>query len=151
MKAKGLILAGIAAAFLWAFTSLAASPSDLSAAQIDEIWKEVWKSDDSKAPNVEKLSEEYVRQHMLGKWTAMFGVTPDKMTIALAADKSVELSGEKDGQAWKNRGQWRVVADKLVLFLEKDSLPGFIFRSRQKTYVFDPWAKKRMTLMNQEK
>jgi hypothetical protein len=75
----------------------------------------------------------------------MFGVVPDKLTIALSTNHLAEVSGQKDGKGWKKAGEWRVVSGKVVLFLEQDDLPGFIFRTDQRSFVFDPWAKSMMS------
>ena len=153
MRAKYFFfLNSFATIFVSAFTLLAAKPADFSTGQIDEIWKEVWKSGDAKieAPKVEKLSQQQVIERMTGKWTVMFGVIPDKLTISLNTNRLVEVSGQKDGKAWKKNGEWRVIADKLVLFLEEDSIPSFIFRARQNAYIFDPWAKTMMSELRRE-
>src|SRR6185503_15374327 len=47
--------------------------------------------------------------------------------------------------AWKKSGEWRVISDKLVLFLKEDNLPSFIFMTGQHPYIFDPWAKTMMS------
>ena len=136
-----------------AFTLLAAKPEDFSTLQVDSIWKGVWESDDPKIkePKIEKLSESDVVQRMAGTWTVMFGVIPDKLMISLSTNRLVEVSGRKDGATWKKSGQWRVVSDKLVLFLKEDNLPNFIFVTEQRTYIFDPWAKTMRSELKQEK
>ena len=136
-----------------AFALLAAKPADFNAGRIDEIWKEMWKSGDVRigAPKVEKLSEQQVMERMAGKWTVRFGVTPDKLTISLGTNRLVEVSGQKEGTAWKKSGEWRVVSDKLVLFLAEDDLPGFIFKTRGRDYIFDPWSKAMMSELQREK
>ena len=131
----------------------AAQPAEFTTAQLDGIWKELWKS---AAPNIgepklEKLSEKLAIDRMTGKWTVMFGVMPDKLTISMSTNRLVEVAGQKDGKRWKKSGQWRVVSDKLVLFLEEDNVPSFIFRTGQRDYIFDPWAKTLMSELNREK
>ena len=135
-----------------AFTVLAAKPDDFSAEQIDAIWTGVWKSGDPKIkePKIEKLSEGDVVQRITGKWTVMFGVIPDKLMISLITTRLVEVSGRKDGAAWKKSGQWRVISDKLVLFLKEDNLPNFIFMTGQRPYIFDPWAKTMMSELKKQ-
>ena len=130
----------------------AAKPADFTTAQIDGIWQEQWKSGGLSItePKIEKLSEKLVIDRMTGKWTVMFGVTPDKLTISMSTNHLVEVSGQKDGKAWKKSGQWGVVSGKLVLFLEEDAIPSFIFRAGQSNYIFDPWAKTMMSGLNRE-
>lgn len=133
-------------------TLFAAKVEDFKSKQIEEIWKYVWASSDSKkAPQIEKLSEGYVLEQMHGKWTVMFGVIPDKLTLSLATNHLAEVSGKKDGTIWKKIGQWRVESDKLVLFLEEDDIPSFIFKKGKKIYIFDPWAKPMMSELKREK
>ena len=133
--------------------SSAVELGNFDAKQIDDIWTSVWKSGDPKTvqPELEKLSEADVVERMLGKWTVMFGVIPDKLTITLHTNRLVEVSGQKDGTAWKKTGQWRVASDKLVLSLKEDSLPSFIFRTHGQDYIFDPWAKPMMSELKPEK
>jgi len=131
----------------------AAKPDDFTTAQLGEIWKELWKSaaPNKAEPKTEMLSEKWVMERMTGKWAAMFGVTPDKLTIQISTNHSVEVSGQKDGKAWKKSGQWRVDSGRVVLFLEKDNIPQFIFRTGQRDYIFDPWSKTLMSELNWEK
>jgi len=134
-------------ALIAASRSHGANPVDFSAAELGEIWAGLWKSDNPeiREPQVESLSESEVIQRMTGRWTVMFGVIPDRLTISLSTNRVVEVSGRKDGKDWKKTGEWRVVSDKLVLFLEDDDIPSFIFRIGQRDYVFDPWAKTMMS------
>jgi hypothetical protein len=143
----------IASAFAGALALLAAKPADFSNAQIDEIWTQLWKSDDPKIqePKVDKLSEKVVLERMTGKWTVMFGVIPDRLTILLNTNRLVTVSGQKNGKDWKKTGEWRVVSDRLILFLEQDDLPSFIFSARDHDYIFDPWAKTMKSELKQEK
>src|ERR1035441_2216686 len=122
------VLAGVLCA---ALTAHAAQPADFSTAQLREIWKGCWESGDPKIqePKLEKLSEREVIDHMTGKWTVMFGVIPDGITILLRTNRLVEVSGRKDGKDWNKTGEWRVTSDKLVLFLKQDDLPSFIFKT----------------------
>jgi hypothetical protein len=147
------VLSIVAFAAIGMFVLHAAKPGDFSATQIAEIWTEIWKSADatSRAPKIEKLSEQQVIERLTGKWTVMFGVIPDKLTITVRTNRLVEVSGHKDGKDWKKTGEWRVVADKLVLFLEQDDIPSFIFRIGQRDYIFDPWAKTMKSELKREK
>jgi len=43
------------------------------------------------------------------------------------------------------------MSDKLILFLEPDELPSFIFTARHQHYIFDPWAKKMMSELKRGK
>ena len=154
MKVNRLILLSIVASgLIAALVGHAAKPADFSAAQIGEIWTESWKSSDPKllAPKIEKLSEQQAIEGMTGKWTVMFGVMPDKLTITIGTNRLVEVSGQKDGKDWKKSGAWRVVSDKLVVFLEQDDIPSFIFRTGRHDYIFDPWAKAMMSELKREK
>jgi hypothetical protein len=143
----------LATVFVGTFTSLAAKPTDFSTAEVNAIWKEVWNSADPKIkePRIEKLSEKQVVERMAGKWTVMFGVIPDRITVSLRTNRIVEVSGQKDGKTWKKPGQWRVVSDRLILFLEEDDIPSFIFRTRRHHFIFDPWAKTMMSELKREK
>jgi hypothetical protein len=136
-----------------AFTLLAAKTEDFTKEQIGGIWEEVWKSSDPKIkePKIEKLSERHVVERMVGAWEVMFGVIPDKLMISLSTNRLVEVSGQKDGAAWKKSGQWRVISDRLVLFLKEDAIPSFIFVVGQRFYIFDPWAKTMMSELRTEK
>ncbi len=147
------ILSGLTVMLALALTLLAAKPEDFTNEQIDGIWKEVWKSSDPKIkePKIEKLSEGHVVERMVGTWAVMFGVIPDRLMISLSTNRLVEVTGQKDGAAWKKKGQWRVISDKLVLFLNEDAIPSFIFKSGRHDYVFDPWAKTMMSELNREK
>ena len=131
----------------------AAKPADFSTTQIDGIWKELWKSGGPNIaePKLEKLTEKLVIDRMTGQWTVMFGVTPDRLTISMSTNRLVEVSGQKDGKGWKKHGQWKVVSDKLILFLEEDGLPSFIFKTGQRDCIFDPWAKTMMAELKKEK
>jgi hypothetical protein len=122
---------------------MAAKPADFTNAAIDGIWKESWKSGGPTItePKLEPLSEPMVLDRMLGRWTVLFGVIPDQIVISLSTNYLVEVSGQKSGKAWSKSGQWRVISNKVVLFLEPDNLPSFIFRSGAQDYIFDPWAK----------
>src|ERR1035437_1774104 len=148
MKTKYFILVSVlAVTFVAAFQLLGTKSADFSTAQVDEIWKEVWKSADPKTeePKIEKLSEKRVIERMAGQWTVMFGVIPDKLTVLLRTNRMVEVYGQKDGKAWKKSGEWRAMSNKLVLFLKEDDIPSFIFTTRQRDYMFDPWAKTMMS------
>ena len=154
MKINRLILLSVVASgLITALVAHAAKPAEFSAAQIGEIWTELWKSSDPKllTPTIEKLSEQQATERMTGKWTVMFGVMPDKLTITIGTNRLVEVSGQKDGKDWKKNGEWRVISDKLVVFLEQDEIPSFIFRTGQHDYIFDPWAKTMMSELQREK
>ena len=135
-----------------AFRLLAANPEDFSSGEVDGFWRELWKSGGSqiKEPKLEKLSEPQVVEHMAGNWTVLFGVTPDKLAISLGTNRMVTVSGHKDGAPWKKSGQWRVISDKLVLFLKEDDLPGFVFLTGRTTCIFDPWAKTMMSELKRQ-
>jgi hypothetical protein len=149
---RHLWLGFVASAILAPFVVFAAKPSDFSTAQIGEIWTELWRSggSDFRPPEVENLSEQEAIERLTGKWTVMFGVVPDKLTIALSTNRAAEVSGQKDGKGWKKAGEWRIVSGKVVLFLEQDDLPGFIFRTEQRNVIFDPWAKTMMSELKRE-
>jgi hypothetical protein len=154
MKMNRLIpFSVVAAGFLGALVLHAAKPADFSTAQLGEVWTESWKSTDPKlqAPKLEKLSEPQAMERMTGKWTVMFGVIPDQLTITISTNRLVEVSGRKDGKDWKKNGEWRVVSDKLVLFLEQDDIPSFIFRTGGHDYIFDPWARTMRSELKREK
>lgn len=130
----------------------AAKPEDFNQAQVAEIWTELWKTTDAnfRAPKIDTLSEREAIQRMAGRWTVMFGVIPDRLTISLGTNRVVEVSGRKGGKDWRKTGEWRVVSNKLVLFLEEEDIPSFIFRTRQHDYIFDPWAKTMMSELRRE-
>lgn len=154
MNPPRLLLSSVVVVILAvALNLLAAKPADFSAEQIDAIWKELWKSADPKIrePKIEKLSEYDVVKRMSGRWTVMFGVIPDRLAISLSTNRLVEVSGKKDGAAWKKSGQWRVISDKLVLFLKEEDVPSFIFLTGQRFHIFDPWAKTMMSELREEK
>lgn len=154
MKIRCLTILIVAASCLIVTLVLqAAKPTNFSAGQIGEIWTELWKSTDPniRAPKIEMLSEQQVIERMTGKWTVMFGVIPDKLTIIISTNQLVEVSGQKDGKDWKKNGEWRVVSDKLVLFLEQDDIPSFVFKMGQHDYIFDPWAKTMKSELRREK
>ena len=147
-------LNAVAFTFAVALTLFAAKPEDFDTKKLEDIWKELWKSGDPKIikePKLEKLSEQHVIEHMTGKWSVMFGVMPDKLVISLSTNRLVEVSGLKDGAAWKKSGQWRVVSDKLVLFLKEEDIPAFIFLTGQQASIFDPWARTMMSELRREK
>lgn len=143
------------AAFMMALTTVptirAARAADFNEMDIESIWKELWKSGATgEEPRLQNLSTNDVIK-MAGEWTVTFGVTPDRVSILLRTNQTVEVSGRKDGKDWKKTGEWRVSSTKLVLFLEKDSLPGFVFRTRQHYYIFDPWARRMMSELQRQK
>jgi hypothetical protein len=131
----------------------AAKPEDFGPKEIQGIWHEVWKSDDPKVtePKVEKLTEKDAVERLAGRWAVMFGVGAEKILVSLRTNRLAEVSGKSDGVAWKKSGQWRVVSDKLVLFLKEDDVPSFIFVSGKQTFIFDPWAKTMMSELKREK
>lgn len=128
-------------------TSFAADAKDFSKEQIDGIWPELWESDSVvvKAPAVDSLSEQQVIREMTGKWSVWFG--PDKLLISLETNRQVSVSGIKDGKAWEKHGEWKVISNKLVLFLPEDEIPLFIFHTKGKTCIFNPSAKALMSEM----
>ena len=130
----------------------AAKPADFSTAQLGEIWKGYWEAADAKIrePKLEKLSERQVIERMTGKWIVMFSVVPDRIAILLDTNRLVEVSGRKDGKDWKKTGEWRVISDKLVLFLKQDDLPSFIFKTRGRAFIFDPWATTMMSELKRQ-
>lgn len=144
------------AAFMVALTTLptthAAKTADFNEMHIASIWKELWKSGvTAEEPRLENLSTNDVIKEMAGEWTVTFGVTPDRVSILLRTNQTVEVSGRKDGKDWKKTGEWRVSSNKLVLFLENDSLPSFVFRTLQRYYIFDPWARRMMSELQRQK
>ncbi len=154
MRTRNPFLFGaLAILFIAVLKLYGAKPGDFSTAELAEIWTGYWKSDDPKIrePKVHSLSERDVLQRMAGKWTVMFGVIPDRLTISLSTNRAEEVSGRKDGRDWKKTGEWRVVSNKLVLFLQGDDMPSFIFRTGQHDYIFDPWAKTMMSELRREK
>ena len=138
---------------LGVFTLFGADTNDFKTGEVDGIWKELWKAGvpKTKEPKVQKLSERQVAERMVGNWTVMFGVIPDRLVISLATNRLVTVSGQKDGAAWKKTGQWRVISDKLVLFLKEEELPEFIFLTGRKPCIFDPWARTMMSELKREK
>ncbi len=148
-----ILCGGISSGIIGLNNQIVAKPPDFTAAQVDGIWKQLWKTGDPNItePKIEKLTEKQVVDGMVGKWTVMFGVTPDKLTILINTNQLVEVSGQKDGKVWKKSGQWKVVSGKLVLFLEKEDLPDFIFTLKKRNCIFDPWAKTMMSELNREK
>jgi hypothetical protein len=128
----------------------AVEPEEFSADQIHEIWPELWKQGarEVKEPAVDPLSEQQVIKEMACEWTMMS--RSDKLLISVETNRQVAISGIKDGKAWEKSGQWKVISDKLVLFLKEDDLPGFVFRKEGKTYIFDPWADTMMSEITRE-
>ncbi len=135
--------------------AFAVDPKEFTAAKIQEIWPELWKMGDQemKAPTIDKLSEQQVIQEMAGKWGLMSGAFgTDKIFVSVETNRTVSVSGIKDGKDWKADGQWQVISNKLVLFVKSDNeLPDFIFRIKGKPYMFDPWSKTLMSEMKREK
>lgn len=130
----------------------AAKPAEFTATDIDAIWTELWKSDLKVTESrIERISEGEVKERLTGKWTVLFGVGPDKTTITISGSHLVGVSGQKEGKDWRNDGEWRVISGKLVLFLERDSIPSFIFRVGERVYIFDPWAKSLRSELKREK
>ena len=72
---------------------------------------------------------------------------PDKLLIFLGTNRQVSVSGIKDGKGWEKHGEWKVISNKLVLFLPEDEFPVFIFRTECKTWIFNPSAKALMSQM----
>ena len=144
---------GFICAVAGVFALHAAKPTDFTPSDIEATWTGLWKQVDPKIsePKIDKLSETEVTERLKGKWTVLFGVMPDKMTITIRTNRLVEVSGQKEGKDWKNDGEWRVLSGKLVLFLEHDTMQSFIFRIGQHLYIFDPWAKTYMSELTREK
>ena len=119
-----VILSVVASGVIGTSVLHAAKPGDFSAAQIAEIWTEIWKTTGEKirAPKIEKLSEQQVIKRMTGKWTVMFGVMPDKLTITVNTNRLVDVSGHKDGKDWKRAGSGESSRTSLFCFwTRKDS------------------------------
>ncbi len=127
--------------------SFAADPTNFSEEQVDAIWPELWESGspDAKIPAVDSLSEAQVISEMTGNWSGWMG--PDKLLIFLGTNRQVSVSGIKDGKGWEKHGEWKVISNKLVLFLPEDEFPVFIFRTEGKTWIFNPSAKALMSQM----
>lgn len=152
MKPKTLLclaLALICGLFVSTATG-AAEPEKFSADLIQKIWPELWKP--GKEPAIDPLSEPQVVQEMAGKWVMLSGALgTDKMLISLETNRQVTVSGIKDGKAWEAGGQWKVISNKLVLFVKPgNELPSFIFRLKGKPYMFYPWADTLMSEMKRE-
>ena len=130
-------------------TSFAADPKDFNKKEIDAIWPELWESDspDVKMPAVDSLSERQVIHEMAGQWSMWDGPEPDKLLISLETNRQVSVSGINDGKAWEKHGEWKVISNKLVLFLPEDEIPLFIFHTKGKTCNFNPFAKALMSEM----
>jgi hypothetical protein len=128
----------------------AAEPEEFNADQIQKIWPELWKqgAQEVKAPEVDPLSEQQVIKEMSGRWTAQNG--PDKICIVVETNRQAAISGIKDGTAWEKSGQWKVISNKLILFLKGDELPVFVFRIKGDTDMYDPWADTLMSEMKRE-
>ena len=154
MKSRRLpLLSALICAVAGVLVLHAAKPTEFSASDIDAMWTELWKSSDTRIsePKIERISEKELSERLIGKWTVLFGVMPDKVTITIRTNHLVGVSGQKEGKDWKNDGEWRVISGKLVLFLEHDSMPSFIFKTAQHIYIFDPWAKTFMSELKREK
>jgi len=143
----------ILAVMLLSSMLFAVTPEGFGPAEIDVIWQELWKSggQNGKAPPLDPLTEAEALKSITGRWVVEFGVMPDKINLSISTNHTVEVSGQKDGTAWKRSVPWKVMSDKLVFFLKEDSLPSFIFRSERHLYLFDPWSKTMKTEMIPEK
>ena len=106
-----------------------------------------------KAPAIDPLSEQQVIREMAGKWVMISGaLRTDKIIISLETSRQVTVSGIKDGKAWEAGGQWKVISNKLVLFVKPaGELPDFIFRIKGRPYIFDPYADTLMSELKREK
>jgi hypothetical protein len=124
-------------------------PADADA--IDAIWKGLWDSDPKTGePKTEPLTEKQVRDTMISKWTVTFGPTADTLSIVFGMDRRAEVFGKKGGQPWNKRGEWKVVSGKLVLLLEGENVPSFVFKKGSAHFIFDPWAEGQMSELRRE-
>ena len=124
-----------------AVASLAVDPKDFNREQIDKMWPEMWQSSSPhvKVPTVDPLSPEQVISQMTGNWNVRMGW--DKDLLFLETNGQVSVSGIQDGKKWERHGEWKVISNKLVLFMPEDDIPMFIFRTKGELYNFNPWAK----------
>lgn len=150
MRTKRVIpLVAIGAFLVSVLTVMALDLADWPDGEIDQLWKELWKA----APlKIEKLSERQVIEQMAGKWSVNYGTSPDKLLISIQTNHLAELSGKSDNKDWKHTGQWRVVSDKLCLFIkEEKNLPGLIVRIEKRIYILDPWSTNYLSELKREK
>lgn len=149
------LLLGLVLVVLTSTASFAVTPEEFSADKIQEIWPELWKmgAQEMKAPAIDPLSEQQVIKEMAGKWVMMSGsFGTDKILISVETNRQVTVSGIKDGKAWEVGGQWKVISNKLILFVKSgNELPDFIFRIKGKPYMFDPWSGTLMSELRREK
>ena len=124
--------------FEWWATNFAADQKDFSKEQIDAIWPELWKMGATpvKAPKVDPLTESQVGKEMAGKWNVL--CAPKVFYISLETNRQVSVGGIHLGEVLEKRGEWKVVSDKLLLFVPGNSLPDFIFHTQGKTCIYDP-------------
>jgi hypothetical protein len=158
MKLRNQLLTVAAAFLVSAAISVAQKIEDFKPGEIDAVWKVLWQQSSNpavKMPAIEKLSEKDVLDHMLGKWTKVQDANdlPDHGQILLGDKHRVEyLCKDKNGKPKKNPGQWRVISDKLVLFMQESSgFPDFIFLIGKTAYMFDPWGKMMKSELRREK
>lgn len=129
-----------------AVTAIAADPKDFGKGDIDAIWPELWESSSGvKMPVVDPLSQSQVISQMTGNWSTWSQF--DKVLLFLGTNEQASVSGVQDGKKWEKQGEWKVISNKLVLFLPEDQIPVFIFRTEGRPYIFNPWAKTLMSEM----
>jgi hypothetical protein len=135
-------------------TTLAVDPKEFTPEVVEKIWPEIWKegAHEMKVPVIDALSEQQAVKELSGKWFITSGAfRTDKILISITTNRQVTVSGIKDGKAWEADGQWQVISNKLILFVKSaNELPDFIFRIKNKPYMYDPWAETLMSEIKRE-
>ncbi|MGV3772198.1 MAG: hypothetical protein ACO1QB_04795 [Verrucomicrobiales bacterium] len=105
-------------------------------AQVEPIWNELWNT--KQKPDIDPLTAEEVKS-LEGAWKCRLGVAQDLIHLSILPNHEIEITGEKEGQPWSKRGEWRIVKDKCVILL-KEMPPNFIIQVKNDFFMFDPWA-----------
>jgi hypothetical protein len=131
-----------ASTLLLGSTGMAVEPKDFSNKDIQEMWTELWGKTGLK---IDPITQDDALKKYSGHWVCMFGVGPQKLNITLTKDHKVETSGKTEDKPWKRTGDWKVVSNKIVLFMPEDPIPSLIFSIKGKLFIYDPWSKTAMS------
>jgi hypothetical protein len=130
--------------FLTANLGAAPDTNNFNRKKINEMWPEMWKLGPTEVapPVVDRLTRVQVINEMAGDWRVWLGER--RTVLTLATNHQFHTSGTVRGEVWEGHGEWKIVANKLVLIPVEPILPLFIFRKKGTNMIFNPFVKEMM-------